>query len=76
MLQPPWLPKALASTFILVAIAIFFAAQAKSAEVADRLECHKARPMRGAALRLIAAAMIVASAGLVAAIWLLDLSPR
>jgi len=76
MLEPAWLPKALATGFILAAIAIFFAAQAKAAKVADRLECHKARPMRGATLRLIAAALIVASAGLVAAIWLLDLHPR
>ena len=76
MLEPAWLPKALATTFILAAIAIFFAAQKKAAEVADRLECHKAKPMRGASLRLIAAAMIVASTGLVAAIWLLDPLPR
>jgi putative membrane protein len=72
-LDPAWLPRALASGFILVAIVIFFAAQAKASEVAGRLECHKAAPMRGLTLRLIAAATMLASAGLVAAIWLLDL---
>ncbi len=75
-LEPPWIPRALASVFILVAIAIFYAAQRKAAEVADRLECHKARPMRGLTLKLVAGALMVASAGLVAAIWLLELRPE
>lgn len=71
-----WMPKALASAFILVAIAIFFAAQSKASEVADRLECHKAVPMRGLTMRLVAGALILASGGLIAAIWLLGLQPR
>lgn len=74
-LDPVWLPKALATGFILVAIAIFFAAQKKAVAVAQRLECHRSAPMRGLALRLIAGAMILASTGLTAAIWLFDLSP-
>lgn len=73
-MEPAWLPKALATAFILVAIAIIFAAQRKAASVAQRLECHKAEPMRGLTLRLIAGAMILASAGLGAAIWLFDLT--
>lgn len=71
-LEPVWLPKALATGFILVAIAIFVAAQAKAAAVSKRLECHKAQPMRGMALRLIASGLIAASAGLAGAIWWLD----
>ena len=71
-LEPVWVPKALASVFIVVAIAIFFAAQAKASAVARRLECHKAEPMRGLTLRLVAAGLIAASAGLGAAIWWLD----
>lgn len=71
-LEPAWLPKALATGFILVAIAIFFAAQKKAAAVAHRLECHKAEPMRGLTLRLVAGGLIAASTGLAAAIWWLD----
>lgn len=70
-LDPPWLPRALASGFILIAIAVFYAAQARARDVADRLEAHKAQPMRGLTMRLVAAAMMAASAGLVAAIWLM-----
>lgn len=74
-LEPAWLPKALASVFVVVAIGIFFAAQARAAVVAKRLECHKAEPMRGLTMRLVAGGMIAASLGLGAAIWMLDLGP-
>lgn len=70
-LSPAWLPKALASTFILIAIAIFLAAQSKAAAVARRLERHKAEPMRGLTMRLVAGGMASASAGLIAALWML-----
>lgn len=73
-LEPAWLPKALATGFILVAIAIFLAAQKKAAAVAHRLECHKAEPMRGLTLRLVAGGLIGASTGLAAAIWWLDIA--
>ncbi len=70
-LEPAWLPKALASGFVLVAIAIFVAAQARAVTVARRLEEHKAAPMRGLTMRLVAGCMILASTGLGAAIWML-----
>lgn len=75
-MEPAWMPKALASAFIIVAITIFFAAQRKAVEVAERLECHRAAPMRGLTMRMVAGALILASAGLVAAIWWLELQPR
>jgi putative membrane protein len=56
----------------MVAIAIFYAAQGKAAEVARRLECHKSQPMRGLTMRLVAAGLIAASVGLAGAIWWLD----
>lgn len=74
-LEPAWLAKALATGFILVALAIFAAAQARAAAVARRLECHKAEPMRGLTMRLMAGGMGLASAGLAAAIWLLEVGP-
>lgn len=73
-LEPAWLPKALATGFILIAIAIFHAAQGKAAAVARRLECHKSEPMRGLTMRLVAAGLIAASVGLAGAIWWLDAS--
>jgi putative membrane protein len=70
-LEPAWLPKALASVFVVVAVVIFVAAQARALVVARRLEGHKAEPMRGLTMRLVAGAMILASSGLGAAIWMM-----
>jgi putative membrane protein len=75
-IAPVWLAKVLASAFILIGIAIFLAAQARAATVARRLECHKAEPMRGLTMRLVAGGMILASAGLAAAIWLMETGSR
>lgn len=75
-LEPVWIPKALATIFIVVAIAIFHAAQVKATAVARRLECHKAEPMRGLTLRLVAGGLIIASAGLGVAIWSLEMGVR
>ena len=70
-LEPAWLPKALASGFVVIAVAIFVAAQARAVTVARPLEEHKAEPMRGLTMRLVAGGMILASTGLGAAIWML-----
>lgn len=70
-LEPAWWPKALATAFILIAIGVFFAAQRRASAVARRLESHRAEPLRGFMLRIVAAAMMAASGGLVAAIWML-----
>ncbi len=70
-LEPAWFPKALASGFVVIAIVIFVAAQARAIAVARRLEEHKTEPMRGLTMRLVAGAMILASTGLGAAIWML-----
>ncbi|MCL9998269.1 MAG: DUF202 domain-containing protein [Erythrobacter sp.] len=70
-LEPAWFPKALASGFVVIAIVIFLAAQAKAVAVARRLEDHRSEPMRGLTLRLVAGGMIAASTGLGAAIWMM-----
>ena len=70
-LEPAWLPKALATLFVVVAIANFLAAQRKAVAVARRLECHQAEPMRGLTLKLVAGGLGAASIGLGAAIWMM-----
>ena len=70
-LEPAWWPKALATGFVLIGIAVFFAAQRRATAVARRLESHRAEPLRGLTLRLVAGAMMATSGGLAAAIWML-----
>jgi len=70
-LEPAWWPKALATGVVLIGIAVFFAAQRRATAVARRLESHRAEPLRGLTLRLVAGAMMATSGGLAAAIWML-----
>jgi putative membrane protein len=70
-MAPPWLPKAIASDFLLIAIAVVLLAERRAAAVMARLSAHivvTARPMN---LRILAAAISLGAGALIAAIWLL-----
>jgi putative membrane protein len=70
-MTPPWLPRAIASGFLLLAIAVVLLAERRAAAVMARLRAHvvvTARPMN---LRIFAAAISLGAAALIAAIWLL-----
>lgn len=70
-LEPIWVPKAIATVFILIGIFIFWTAQKKGREVQARLNAHKAEPIESSNLKLVAGFMAFASASLAVAIWLL-----
>jgi len=71
-LEPAWLPRAIATLFILIGIFIFSAAQRNGCAVQHRLDAHKAEPLKGQNLRLIAGFMALGSATLAAGIWLME----
>jgi putative membrane protein len=68
--EPPWLPRAMATAFLLLAIVIIVLAERRAATVMERLSAHvvsNAQPMN---LKLFAAAISVCSAALIAGLWL------
>ena len=70
-MDPTWVPRAIASAFLVLAMAIMFSAQRRASAVVERLSAHvvsSARPMN---LKLFASAVGGGSAALVAAIWLI-----
>lgn len=71
-LQPDWLPKLIATVFIIIGVFIFFAAQKKGCEVQSRLEAHKAEPIKSVNIQLIAAAMALGSSALAVGIWIME----
>ena len=71
-MEPAWLPKAIATCFILVGIFVFYAAQRNGCRVVSRLDSHNAQPIRGMNLRAIAAIMGAASVALIAGLWLMN----
>lgn len=73
-LEPAWVPRAIATIFILMGVFIFWAAQRNGCAVQARLNAHHAQPLKGMKLRLVAAALSIGGLALVAAIWMLDIS--
>ena len=70
-LQPAWVPKAIASTFLLIAIFIFWSAQRRACGILSRLDAHKIRALKSVKIRLMTAALVAATTALLAAIWAL-----
>ena len=68
-MQPPWLPRAIATLFLLIGIALFVAAERRAAWVVTHLRVHAIETVRVRNMRLVTAAMVVATLVLVVAMW-------
>jgi putative membrane protein len=70
-LEPAWVPKAIATAFLLIAIFIFVSSERRSRRVTGRLEAHAIRELKPVKMRILTAALVFATAALIAAIWIL-----
>jgi putative membrane protein len=68
-MQPPWLPRAIATLFLLIGIALFVAAERRAAWVVEHLQVHAVETVRVRSMRLVTAAMVLATMALIFAIW-------
>jgi putative membrane protein len=73
MLQPSWVPKAIATAFLCLAIFIFVAAERRACRVLQRLHAHKIETVQIGNVRIITMAAILATCALIAAMWLLKI---
>ena len=69
-MQPPWLPKAIATCFLLLAGMVVVAAERRARAVSARLSAHVVVTARAVNLRLVTLAVAAGALALVAAIWL------
>lgn len=72
-MEPEWVPKAIATVFLVIAIFIFAAAERRACSIISRLHTHEIETVRVRNLRLITGAIVVATVGLIAALWLLKI---
>ena len=72
-LEPYWLARGIATLFIAIGIFIFWAAQRKGCDVHQRMEAHKAAPIKRTYMRSIAAGMAFSSFCLAIGMWTIDL---
>lgn len=71
-LEPVWIPKAIATLFILLAIFIIFMAERRARSLCSRLDAHKIKDLDGVNLKVMAIAIGTGAAALVTALWVLD----
>jgi putative membrane protein len=69
-MQPAWIPKAIATAFLLLGILIWVLAERRACAVLARLETHNVKPVGALNLRLMTYLMASATAALIAALWL------
>lgn len=69
-IEPAWLPRAVASLFLLMGAGIIFSAQGRACAIVTKMEAHYVRTTRPMNFRLIGRTTLLATAALLAAIWL------
>lgn len=70
--EPPWVPRAIATAFLLLAIVVILSAERRAASVMGRLSANVVVTARPVNLKFFAGSISVAAAVLIAAIWLID----
>ena len=69
--EPTWLAKVGASVFLMIAIIVFWLAQAKACSLAKRMDAHAAKPMGHSKFRRISLLFIAGTVTLATILWLL-----
>ena len=72
-MSPAWVPKAIATAFLLIGIYIVVVAERRARRVLARMDAHQVSEMRPANLRVIS---VLGAVALIAATWLLEVRPN
>ncbi len=70
-LQPAWVPKAIASAFLFIAVFIFVSAERRASGIHTRLEAHHIHALKPVRMRLLTSGLVAATLALGGAIWAL-----
>ena len=72
-MQPAWVPRGIATVFLLIGVYLFISAERRACMVLDRLSSHRVTPIRDRSLKFLAYMSSLAVGALIAAVWLLPL---
>jgi putative membrane protein len=72
-IQPHWVPKAIATAFLLSGAYVILVAERRAASVMERFDKHQAAELSPINLRVVAWTAVAATLALIAAIWLLEM---
>ncbi|OWK29808.1 YidH family protein [Sphingomonas mucosissima] len=68
-LEPVWVPKAIATAFLLIAVFIFWSAERRACGILARLESHTVVTLKPVRIRLLTGALMVTTLALTGTIW-------
>lgn len=68
-IAPVWVPKAIATAFLLIAVLIFWSAERRACGILARLEAHSVTTLKPVRIRLLTWALSLATLALTGAIW-------
>ena len=74
-MEPVWIPKAIATAFLLSGIAVFVSAERRACDILHRLQSHEVETVRVRYLKWLTWFIVAAIAVLIAALWLLRIKP-
>ena len=72
-MQPAWIPKAIATAFMLSAVYVFLSAERRACEILQRLKSHEVETVRSRNLRWLTWFLVAAILALIAALWLVKM---
>jgi putative membrane protein len=73
-MQPPWVPRAIATLFLLLGAFLFVSAELRAHQVLEGLSAHRVKQFKNARLRLMTSVACLGVAALVVAVWVLPFS--
>ena len=71
-MEPEWVPKAIATIFLLIGIFVILSAERRACAVVERLKPHEIKTFRMINLRLVSWSISLATLALIWALWQLD----
>ncbi|TFI59719.1 DUF202 domain-containing protein [Sphingomonas parva] len=72
-MAPAWIPKAIATAFMVSAIYVFLSAERRACDILHRLKSHEVETVRSRNLRWLSWFLVAAILALIAALWLLKI---
>jgi putative membrane protein len=72
-MEPDWVPKLIATAFLVIAIVMFIGAERRACSILHRLKSHEVETVRARNLRMVTYGIVAAIAALIAAMWLLKI---